>query len=70
LLRDGAAVFSPPRKATLPTPRGYLIIAVILVAVKVTQLATGHRGPRQSGVDVGHTNDQETFHTASAVCFA
>jgi NRAMP (natural resistance-associated macrophage protein)-like metal ion transporter len=34
-------VFSPLRKAGLLTLRGYLVIAVVLVGVKVTQLALG-----------------------------
>jgi NRAMP (natural resistance-associated macrophage protein)-like metal ion transporter len=34
--------FSPLRKAGLLTLRGYLVIAVVLVGVKVTQLATGN----------------------------
>jgi hypothetical protein len=34
--------FSPLRKAGLLTLRGYLLMAVILVVVKIVQMATGH----------------------------
>jgi hypothetical protein len=34
--------FSPLRKAGLLTLRGYLLVAVILVVVKIAQMATGH----------------------------
>ena len=34
--------FSPLRKAGLLTLRGYLLVAVILVIVKIVQMATGH----------------------------